>query len=222
MIHTVFFDVGGTLVTGESTLKVIADRLDPKQSEPIFRYMVDRFMEIYLDENPPRFYSIKELLTLSTRLAAEEFGTPDLSHQTVEIYRWHHMNNDHLYDDTVATLENLKDKGLRLILISDADADVLEEQLRMFDILKYFDGTIISSHTKAYKPSDPVVRKALEYCNEPLSGILFVGDTIVDLKTAEKMKVRSALINRNGRFKYKADHQITHLNQIFDIIDNTI
>jgi len=219
MIHTIFFDVGGTLVTGESTLRVIAARLDSDRQEPIFKYMVKRFMEIYLDENPPRFYSIKELLTLSTRWASEEFGTADLSDKAVEIYRHHHMTNDHLFDDTIETLEKLKTMGIRLILISDADADVLEDQLKMFDILRYFDETIISSHTKAYKPSDIVVRKAMEYCREPFSKILFVGDTIVDLKTAQKMKVKSILINRDGQFKYDADFKITGLNQIFEIIE---
>ena len=68
------------------------------------------------------------------------------------------------------------------------------------------------------QPADKAVAKALEYCDEPLSGVLFVGDTIVDIRTAQKMKVKSVLINRDNNFKLEADYRITGLNQLFDII----
>ncbi len=218
MIHTIFFDVGGTLIAGESTLKVIAREMDRNKTEEIFKFLVDRFMEFYLEENPTRFYSIKELLGLTTREAAEKFNLKDISHRAVELYRWQHMENDYMFEDTLPTLKKLKEMNIKMILISDADADVLIEQLQMYDLLKYFDGTIISDQTRAYKPSDKVVDKALSYCNEPLSGVLFVGDRLVDLRTAEKMRVKFVLINRNGKFKHNADFQIRNLNEIFDII----
>lgn len=218
MVHTIFFDVGGTLIAGESTLKVIAREMDQDQCDEIFKFLVDRFMEFYLDENPARFYSIKELLELTAGEAAHKFKLEDISHRAVELYRWQHIENDYMFDDTLPTLKKLREMNIKLILISDADANVLLEQLEMYDLLKYFDGTIISDQTRAYKPSDRVVDKALSYCDEPLSEILFVGDRLVDLKTAEKMGVKSVLINRNGKFKHDAAFQIKSLNEIFDII----
>jgi putative hydrolase of the HAD superfamily len=217
MIHTVFFDCGGTLISGKSTLLAIAEEMDKDKSLDIFQFLIDSFMEIYLDENPPRFYSIKEILTLTTKVAAKEFGIDDISHRAVDFYRHQHLNNDYLYDDTIPTLSKLQEQQVKMILVSDADSDVLLEQLRMYDILKYFEATIISDQTQAYKPSDTVVQKALQYCQEPLSGILFVGDIIVDKRTAEKMGVKFALINRNGKFKLPADYQIKSLEEIFSI-----
>ncbi len=221
MIHTVFFDCGGTLVGGKSSLKVLADKLDKNRSDEIFHYLVDQFMKCYLDENPPRFYSIRELLKLSAGTVTEKFNMPDMSREVVEIYRDNHLKGDYIFEDTVPALERLKAMNVRIILISDADADVLLEQLEAFDILRFFDERIISSHIKAYKPSDTVVQKALAYCRRPLSEILFVGDTIVDIKTARKMKVRSALINRNGKFKYDADFYIDTLARIPHIAAET-
>ena len=221
MIHTVFLDCGGTLVGGTSSLKVLADTLNPDLSDELFHFLVDSFMEYYLDENPPCFYSIRDLLRLTAKSAAEAFHVPDLSEEVVEIYRENHLKNDSPYDDTIPALEKLKSMGTKLVLISDADADVLLEQLEAFDILHYFDEKIISSHIEAYKPSDTIVKKALSYCKEPFSEILFVGDTIVDIKTAKKMKVRSALINRDCKFKYEADYHIDPLAKIPEIAVET-
>jgi HAD superfamily hydrolase (TIGR01549 family) len=173
---------------------------------------------MYLQEKPARFHTIKELLAVSVKKASEKFNLPDISDEVEEVYRNNHLINSILYEDALPAIEKLKKEGIKLILLSDADADVLTEQLRRFGILEYFDGVIISSHIGAYKPSDATVKEALKYCDEPLSGILFVGDNVGDMKTAEKMKVKSVLIRRNGRFSVDADYKITNLNQIFDII----
>ena len=217
-----FFDVGGTLVGGESSLKVIAREMDPSRKEELFRYMVDEFMKVYLDPSPPRFYSIKELLALTSRMAAGYFKATDVSDRAVELYRNNHLKNDYLFDDTVPTLNKLKSNDVKIVLISDADADVLLEQLEMFDILKYFSATIISNQVEAYKPSDKTVAEALKHCREPRHDIIFVGDTIVDVQTAAKMKVTSALINRNGKFKYGADYHIGGLSEIFHLQDENV
>ncbi|PKK83465.1 MAG: hypothetical protein CVT49_08575 [candidate division Zixibacteria bacterium HGW-Zixibacteria-1] len=218
MIHTIFFDIGGTLVTGTSGLHMLARRLDASRESEVFQSLKDDFMAIYLDENPPRFYTIKEILALTAQQTAARFGLPDVGSEVVGLYRTAYLEQGYMYDDTVETLKRLKADGIKIILISDADDDVLVTQLKNFGIWDYFDHTIISSITRAYKPSEKVVAKAREYCDEPRSGVLFVGDTIVDIKTAQKMSVTSVLINRENNFKLDADYKITGLNQLFDII----
>jgi len=218
MIHTIFFDIGGTLVTGTSGLHMLAKRLDASRESDIFESLRQKFMSIYLDENPPRFYNIKEILAITAANIAAKYGLPDVADEVVDIYRAAYLDNGYLYDDTIQTLERLKAGGIKMVLISDADDDVLEPQLKSLGIWDYFEGRIISSVTRAYKPGNKVVRKALEFCEEPRDGILFVGDTIVDIKTAQKMKVKSVLINRNNHFKLEADYKITGLEQLFDII----
>jgi len=221
MMHTVFFDAGGTLITGTTTLTLLAQRLDHQRKDEIFEFMRQNFMRLYLDENPPQFYTIKELLTLCASLAVRHFHLPDIDYDIVGYYRRTHLQNDRLYDDTLPTLKRLREKGIRLILISDADADVLLEQLEIFGISEYFDGKIISSQTCSYKPSDKTVKEALRYCHEPLSGILLVGDTVVDIKTAQKMGVKSALISRTNDFKLDTHYKIASLFQVINIISET-
>jgi len=218
MIHTIFFDIGGTLVTGRSSLHVIAEAMDPDKKEELFRYMVDEFMKIYLAPDPPRFYSIKELLRLTSKMAADKYGVKDVSDRAVELYRKNHMEYDVLYDDTLRALDKLTELGVKIVAVSDADADVLLEQMDFFDIKKFFDDIVISSHTEAYKPSDKVIARLKKHLREPYSEIMFVGDTKVDVQTAEKMGVKSVLINRGKNYNIKADYKINSLDELLDII----
>jgi 2-haloalkanoic acid dehalogenase type II len=221
MIHTIFFDVGGTLVTSKSTLTLFAELLDPKREREIFDFLLKKFMLYYENDKAKKFYSVKEILAIALKAAAEELNLPDLSDETEKYYRINHLKNARLFDDTMSVLEKLKDNNIKMIISSDADDDILLEQLEMFGILDYFDGLIISGNVKAYKPSDIVVEEALKYCRKPFSGILFVGDNIVDMKMAQKMKIKSALINRRGKFKYDADYRISSLKELIDIFQSS-
>ncbi len=218
MIHTIFFDVGGTLVTSKSTLTFFAEQLDPSRTDELFKFLLDSFMLYYENENAERFYSVKEILAISLKMAAEKYNLPDMSDETEKYYRMNHLENSRLFEDAVPTFDKLKEENIRLIICSDADADVLIEQLKMFGIYDYFDDLIISSNVGAYKPQDKVVGEALKHCREPYSEILFVGDNHVDMETARKMKINAVLINRKGRFKCDADYQITTLSKLIDIV----
>lgn len=218
MIHTIFFDIGGTLVTSKSTLTYFADRLNPDGQLGMFDFLVETFMSYYENEKLETFYTVKEILAISLKKASEKFDVPDLSSETEKYYRKNHLETGKLYDDILPVLKKLKEKGITLILASDADADVLVEQLEKLGILHFFDGRIISSDVRAYKPSEKVVLAAKKYCNKPLSGILFVGDNKVDVKMAKKLGVKSVLIHRDGRFKTDADYQIASLNELLNII----
>jgi len=219
MIHTVLFDIGGTLVHGKSSLIGLAEQMDSSRIDHISRYMIDTFMAIYRDENYPRFHTIKELLAISVRKAAEKFDLPDISDQVERFYRRNHLEEGYLYDDTVTVLKELKNRGIRMILVSDADADVLVEQLENFGILDFFEARVISSHVGSYKPSRRTVAEVRRHCRKPLDGILFVGDTRVDVRTAQRLGVVSVLINRDGDFRHEADHRITGLSELLDIIE---
>jgi putative hydrolase of the HAD superfamily len=219
MIHTIFFDAGGTIITTKSTLIYLAEKLDSRRQEEIFRYLVDSFMVYYENENIERFYSVKEIIAITLKKAAEKFDVPDLSGETEKYYRLNHLRDASLFEDTLPTLEKLKKRNIKNIICSDADADVLVEQMKMFKIYDYFENLIVSSNVGAYKPHKKMVASVDKYCREPYSGILFVGDSRVDMETAQRANIKSVLINRNGKFKHEADYKIKSLSELFGIID---
>jgi HAD superfamily hydrolase (TIGR01549 family) len=219
MIHTIFFDVGGTIITTKSTLIYLADILDPERRDEIFHYLVDSFMVYYENENIERFYSVREIIAITLKQAAEKFDVADLSGDTEKYYRLNHLRDAALFEDTLPTLDKLKERNISMIICSDADADVLIEQMKMFKIYDYFDDLIISSDVGAYKPHGKMVEEVKKHAREPFSQILFVGDSRVDMETARRVNIKSALINRDGKFKHDADYKIDSLAKIFDIID---
>lgn len=219
MVHTIIFDVGGTLVKARSVLYTFAELMDPDRIDELFKVLRDKFMVIYRNENPPRFIGIKEILTTVIKETASEYSLPDISDKVDTHYGRFYLRHATLFDDTILTLEKLKNDGFKLIVVSDADPDVLDSELSSFEIYKYFDHILISGQVEAYKPSDKMVRAILDVCDVPRSGIIFVGDTEVDILTARKMHVTSVLIKRNGDFRLDADYYITGLKEIFGIIE---
>ena len=218
MIHTVIFDVGGTLVKARSTLITFANQLAPGNSEKLLEFLIKEFMKIYRDENPTKFIGIKEIIAIILKKAAKEFNVEDISDEAPELYGETYLNHANLFEDTLPTLKRLKEMGIKLIVASDADPDVLNKELSTFVIYKYFDEILISGNVKAYKPSDKMIRAIVDKCDKPYSDILFVGDTEVDILTAKKIGARSVLIKRNGSFPIEADYRITRLDKIFEII----
>lgn len=219
MIHTVLFDAGGTIVTGKTALETIADVLDPEGKTEVFDILRKTFLSLYLDDNPPRFYTIRDMLTRCVQEAVRQLGCKDISNDVPRLYRMTYREHGMMYDDTLPTLTRLKESGIKLILVSDADADVLAEQLTAYGVVDFFDATVISSDVRAYKPSDRTVTAIRKHCREPFDEVLFVGDTIVDIKTAEKLGAISALINRDGDYSIPADYQLKSLFDIFDIMN---
>jgi len=221
MIHTVIFDVGGTLVRARSTLITFAEQLAPDNKEKLLGFLIKEFMKIYRDENPAEFIGIKEIITIILKKAADEFNVEDISGKAPELYGNTYLNHANLFEDTIPTLKKLKEFGIKLIVASDADPDVLNRELSTFKIYDYFDEIIISGNVRAYKPSDKMIHAITEKCNRPYSDILFVGDAEVDILTAQKIGARSVLIKRNGNFPIEADYYITGLDEILNIIKNS-
>ncbi len=218
MIHTVIFDVGGTLVNANSVFHAFADAMDNSRREELFRFMRPIFFEYYRDEHRPDFLTIKQIASLVVQRAANQFGLEDISPRVPELYADYYLGGAQPFDDVVPALEKLKKQGKALIALSDADADVLEREMETFSLKKYFDKVIVSSNVEAYKPSDKMVAYIRERINPPYHQILLVGDNEVDIMTAAKLKVHSALIRRNGQFPIAADYQISSMPEIFGII----
>ncbi len=222
MIHTVIFDVGGTLVKARSSLITFSEWLAPdneKLRKELLAFMIKEFMIIYREENPARFIGIKEIIAIALKNAADKFDVDDISDQADKLYGEAYLNNANLFDDTIPTLQKLKNMNIKLIVASDADPDVLDKELSTFEIFSYFDEIVISGIVGAYKPSDKMTDAILQKCDKPYSEILFVGDTEVDILTAQKIGAKSILIKRNGEFPIEADYYIDNLDKIFEIIE---
>jgi len=213
--HTVFFDAGGTLIQSPSFFDFMAEQLggmDPAQLAPLLK---QRFTELYRGPGA-EFRLISDVLVDTFASVAEDLNLPDQSSRAPELYRALFLEHAGLFDDVFPVLDYLRERRIRLILISDADADLLYEELKKFGIYDRFEAFVVSSEVRAYKPTGPIVAAARAYCREPLDRILLVGDDLVDVLTAKRLGVMSVAVHRPDAHEYGADYTFQRLGQLIE------
>ncbi len=121
-----------------------------------------------------------------------------------------------LYDDTIPTLEHLRDTGFKLAIVSNWDTplDPLTERLGIAD---YFD-TITASHderVKSAKPDPRIFNYTLAKVGVSAAEVVHVGDTYeADIVGARNVGIRPILIDRDGAQTGRWDETIQSLSEL--------
>jgi putative hydrolase of the HAD superfamily len=101
-----------------------------------------------------------------------------------------------LFEDTVPTLEQLRAKGCRLLVLSNFDKR-LRNILEGLEIGHFFDAVIVSSEVGAWKPDARMFKAALEACRVSAAECLHIGDDVrCDEEGARAVGIRSLLVKR--------------------------
>ncbi len=214
MVHTIIFDIGETLVAGPDLFGAIADELEQRHGVKLRDRLAGEF-EVLQCASP--FSDVKTILDVITRKVLNECGISDSVVKASKIYADIFINKSWLFEGALEILEYLKKKKINLIVVSDADSDVLIPELKKLKIYDYFDDIIISSDIKCYKLSKHMARHVLPKIKKPYKDILFVGDSNVDMATAKVLGVKSVFVNRVGK-NIESDFTIRNLFQLKELI----
>jgi 2-haloalkanoic acid dehalogenase type II len=99
------------------------------------------------------------------------------------------------FPDTRPALLQAKARGLRLVIISNTDRDIIEHTLRHLAVP--FDDVITAQDCQSYKPSLTVFEQALARIGEPPERILHVAFGFkYDIAPAQAVGCRAAWVNR--------------------------
>lgn len=204
-IHTVFFDVGGTILTVEPSVgHVYADAaarlgylVDPARIADNFRaawkaslrrrqendhvcddaVLRDEWLRVVID-------SFRGLLPEA--VAREAFR--DLYERFCRADAWN------LAAGAEETFRQLGALGLRLGILSNWDSR-LEETLESVGILKYFEHRVISWRVGVEKPHPEIFREAIRQAGTKVERILHVGDSLEwDIEPARALGMRTLWI----------------------------
>lgn len=110
----------------------------------------------------------------------------------------------------------------RLAVVSNADEDDLQSQLRQIEARPFFDVVVSSQAAEAYKPHPRIFRLALDKLDLEPEQVAFVGDSLAwDIKGASELGMTT--IWYNGRHQDQVDgvtpdHEIDELTEIPDIV----
>ena len=211
MVKAVFFDFYQTLgVWGESLRPRVEKITDRYACEVDWKRYDTARGNLYADASgsDPVTHDLLETMQQiidSYRDFLAALGVQDYLDQMT----WELLQSEHslfaasaatLYDDTVPTLEHLRDAGFKLAIVSNWDTplDPLTERL---GIAHYFDIIVASHDTRVLsaKPDPHIFNYTLAAVDVSAAEAVHVGDTYeADIIGARNAGIRPILIDRDG------------------------
>ena len=227
MIKAVFFDFYQTLgVWGESLRPRVQKITDRYACEIDWERYDTARGNLYADASgsDPMTHDLLETMQQiigSYREFLAALGVRDyLDQMTWELLQSEHSlfaaNAATLYDDTVPTLQHLRDAGFKLAIVSNWDTplDPLTERLGIAD---YFH-TITSSHderVRSAKPDPHIFNYTLTKVGVSAEEVVHVGDTYeADIVGAKGVGIRPILIDRDGTQVGRWEETIRSLSEL--------
>ena len=125
-----------------------------------------------------------------------------------------------VYEDVRPTLEKLKDRGLRLGVLSNW-SEHLSLVLKRHDLDRYFSFLVVSAEAGCEKPDERIFRMAIQSAEAPIDRILYIGDyPEEDILPAERIGLDALLIDRYdkyGRYRLPSIRQLTDVPGLLGI-----
>ena len=203
MLQAVVFDVDFTIAKpgpdlGPEGYRRLGERhglvLDPARYDDARRAaLVDLKRHPELDHD-------EEIWVLFTQRIIEGMGgAGDTYGAAVEMEgAWSHAHHFELYEDALPTLAALRERGLRLGLLSNTARD-LEEFVAHHGLT--VDAVLTSRAHGKTKPHATIFRRMLELLEVPAEESMMVGDTVDDdIEGALAVGMRAVLVDREGRY----------------------
>lgn len=200
-IQACTFDCYGTLVDWEGGAASFLYQYALRSGEdppPSGRELRDRWEEIQFEVISGPYTSYKEVLAESLRRFADERGWRSGAADGEALVR--SMCSWQPFPDTRPALRAAHANGVRLVIVSNTDNDILEHTLRQLDAP--VDDTVTAEDVRSYKPELPHFERALEVLGLPPEQVLHVAFGFkYDIGPARAMGMRSAWVNRHAEPK---------------------
>lgn len=235
MTRAVLFDFGGTLYDYGS--------LEPGDREAIVT--LARSLGIDADEDEIRsrhresiraayrrilsvpYFLHRDFFLDGVRGMAEAFGS-ECSLDDFLRYReqqWALQRRDFvLRPGVLETLKQLRNRGLRLGIVSNIDRDQLDHMMELAGVASRFDFLLTSEEARSCKPDGRIFEHALELAGCAPGEALFVGDSLdQDIAGARRAGIRCALLwHREDREppakEHRPDHVIRRFGEILELV----
>jgi len=128
---------------------------------------------------------------------------------------WWNYSDATLYQDAARILPLLKERGLKMGVVTNGLRSDVDEILPKVGLQDFFDVVVVIDTLRRMKPDVKVFRYALEKLRVKSSEAVFVGDEIeTDYKGAQKCGLTVYLIDRDGKVKDESVNKITSLEDL--------
>ena len=218
---TVFFDMGGTLVESPDFFEIVSGRLSGwPPDKKAYNLVLTKFMQIYRDrEAYSPFLSVEGMLARTLTSLAREHGYLDLSHESHDLLFEVYLHKSDLFSEVISVLDKLLSNSARMVIASDSDTHLIEEEMTKFSLNKYFIDKCVSD-SKAYKPAVGFTNYLKKYTAGNKEHCYFIGDNLVDVESGRRLGIKSVLVDRKGsETPIDADYVISDLTGLLPILE---
>lgn len=202
MYKVILFDLWNTIAFLED-LENVGKRLEEKLGSERFKKLYELFVRWHAED-----FSLDEFLVRVNReiLATEE--------ELTSIKDWLINCRPKRYPETKDVLSYLKERGKKLVLITNSPP-ITREQVRRLGLRHCFDREIFSFEVGLMKPDPKIFQLAVSDMQVEPSKVLMVGDSLdKDIKGAEGAGFHAILLDRENKHDYTP--KITSLLELKD------
>jgi 2-haloalkanoic acid dehalogenase type II len=192
------FDCYGTLIDWEGGLGAFLYEYALRSREPdppAGRVLRERWETIQFELIQGDYRPYRDVLAESLRLLAAERGWPYADEDGKALAR--SMRSWQPFPDAGPALSRANAAGIRLVIVSNTDRDIIEHSLKHLEAP--IDDVVTAEDVGSYKPGLGHFERALEVIGAPADQILHVAFGFkYDIGPAQRLGFRSAWVNRHA------------------------
>ncbi|MEF8880014.1 MAG: HAD-IA family hydrolase [Candidatus Thermoplasmatota archaeon] len=228
--NSIFFDLGGTLISlnslFSSMLTTLQRYLNNKEKLDMVVKWAQITYELLNEVRYKQFLSIKKnhKEALGETLKIYNITLTESEIDSIVYNVWKDFSENYeLFPDVQPVLTELKKKGYKLGIITDADIDVVENILQQPALKGFFDAVVISERLQTYKPNPSLFKKGIDLIKCKPEEAVYVGDSEKDIAGAKKIGLKTVVIKRDEMFHEPAtnvepDFVLNSLSELFDVL----
>ena len=191
-------------------------------------YIVLNYAQLFLKYSPQNIPSLKEMVYFSgpplTDVFAKYLPNYDPKMLKEEFINWALVNQKpylRLYDDELEVLNNFKNLGLKLGIVTNKGKLAVDDTLKQFDLTKYFDDIYYLEKCKKTKPDPwPLVHLA-EDLHLSSNEVLYIGDDKSDIIAGKGANFDTCLVKfglKEGLEVYKPTFTVNSYKELERIV----
>lgn len=153
----------------------------------------------------------------------EEEKVDELFSLFMDYYAIHNTDNTKPYNGVIELLKELKHLGYKTAVVSNKQNSAVKSLCKKF-FTGLFDVEVGEKENIAKKPEPDEVNEVLKILNIDRKKSIYIGDSEVDIQTAQNSKMKSIIVDwgfRNRKFLYEhgAEVIVSNPSEILDIIN---
>lgn len=232
--RAVFFDMDDTLLDGHTAMTaswsiVCAEAATAMggDAERLRDAIRRESIEFWKDESVSGHWRVKlddaRAFVLERALLSEGLdggNARQLSAQYADLHRQHSV----LFDDAIETLELLRDRGMKLGLLTNGAHDPQWEKIKRFDLARHFDVIVVEGEFGRGKPEPDVFHHALATVGVAAHEAWHIGDNLyADVGGAKSVGIAAAWIHRDRLSRPESEHaepdaSVAHLEEFVPLL----